>query len=268
MQNAPAPDVDRLISGGRDRRRRRNTDAVRRCRRDRGRARRRGCVRRHADRLRRPRVEPAQPSEPSESATTAPPLPIDGRRLEPGTVPDARRRRWRPAPRSTPTSPSTDRAGPAGPPAVVERGTWHGGVGCLPPLALAAGSGCTGDEPNTDVGRDLGGPRRAARPAPAEHGRPAAHADRGVRPRRHPPAGADRQRLPGGTRATASRRRREAVTASTTATAPRTSSSTSGSWTWTGPRSWSTMWHQEDASSELLDRIARTRDSITFVTSG
>ena len=28
------------------------------------------------------------------------------------------------------------------------------------------------------------------------------------------------------------------------------------------------MWHDEDASSELLDKIARTRDSITFVTTG
>ena len=26
------------------------------------------------------------------------------------------------------------------------------------------------------------------------------------------------------------------------------------------------MWHQEDASSKLVDRIARTRDSITFAT--
>jgi hypothetical protein len=26
------------------------------------------------------------------------------------------------------------------------------------------------------------------------------------------------------------------------------------------------MWHQDDASSQLVDRIARTRDSISFVT--
>ena len=89
-------------------------------------------------------------------------------------------------------------------------------------------------------GRDDAGAGRTARPTPAEHGRPTTRADRGVRPRRPPPAAADRRQLPDRPGVPRSRDVEGVGAASATATSPRRSSSTSGSWTWTGPRSWST----------------------------
>ena len=238
MQNAPAPDVDRLISGGRDRRRRRNTTRF-------------GIAAAivavlvgvgvygvmQLDLRERDRAGPAA-DRPSESATTAPPLP-DRRPTARARhdVPDARRRRChRRHPRRRPDGRriGLDQRELSG----HDRVPGDGGVAAYQPLALAAGSGCTGDDPNTNVGQTPEAlvqqlaqlPRSTVvqPPKPTEaFGHDAIHLRYGSTTTAR------------GTRATALRRRNEAVTGSTTASAPRTSSSTSGSWTSTGLRSWS-----------------------------
>ena len=197
MQNAPAPDLDRLISGGRDRRRRRNTTRF-------GIAAAivavlvgvgvYGVMQLDSESA----LEPAQPSQPSESATTAPPLPIDGRRLEPDTT-------YRTLVGVDGTGATLDAdltvygsgwtsgnfpvvTEPAGVTAVwlpTSRWRW-------PPVRVAPAMTPTrtSDRPRK--------PSCSSSPSSRGYGRPGGKGDGGVRPRRDPPARTDRQRLPGG----------------------------------------------------------------------
>ena len=144
-------------------------------------------------------LKPAQPSQPSESATTAPPLPIDGRRLEPDTT-------YRTLVGVDGTGATLDAdltvygsgwtSGNF--PVVVTEPAAYGGVAAYQPLALAAGSGCTGDDPNTNVGQTSEALVQQLAQLPRSTVVPGGEGDGGVRPRRDPPARTDRQRLPGG----------------------------------------------------------------------
>ena len=146
MLNAPAPDMDRLISGGRARRRRRTLartgiaaalvavlvggGAYGVMQIDSGTA-----------------VEPAQP--PSTTTTPETFQDLDGDPLEPGTY------RWPSAPmraasRSAPTSPSTTRHGmPTTSRCCSRRGAMAGWPSTSPPRSPR--DGCSNEEPNRDV---------------------------------------------------------------------------------------------------------------------
>ena len=268
MQNAPAPDVDRLISGGRERRRRRNSTRA-------GIAAAivavavgvgvgvYGVTQLDSESA----LEPAQPSQPSESATTASPLPIDGRRLEPDTT-------YR-------TLVGVDGTGAtleadltvsgsgwtSGNFPVVTESAAYGGVAAYGPLALAAGSGCTGDRPNTNVGQTSEAlvqqlaqlPRSTVvRPAKATEafGHDATHLR--VRIDNDCPEGQ-------GYRVAETHRASHGINYSVS---PRDVVMDFWVVDLDGTPVVVEMWHDEDASSELLDKIARTRDSITLVTTG
>ena len=165
-------------------------------RRGRGRARRRGRVRRHADRSRTAAARAGPAADPSDAATHHNRYRDTTGPLEPGTATGCSSASTTPASRSTPASPSTARSGherqlPGGDRQRVATAA----CAVYRPMALAAGSGCLGDDAEHGRRRDPAVARAAARPAPAEHGPPGAHTRAGVRPRRRPPAAADRQRL-------------------------------------------------------------------------
>jgi len=266
MQNAPAPDVDRLISGGRDRRRRRNTTRL-------GIAAAivivlvgvGGCGVRQL--VSDSALEPAEPSQPSESATTAPPLPIDGRRLAAGTT-----YRTLVGVDSTGATIDADLTAygsgwtSANFPVMTES-LATGGVATYQPLALAAGSGCTGDDPNTNVGQTSEAlvqqlaelPRSTVLRAPKTteaFGHDATH----LRVRIDNDCPGDQ-----GYRVAETHRGSHGINYSVS---PKDVVMDFWVVDLDGTSVVVEMWHDEDASSELLDKIARTRDSITFVTSG
>jgi hypothetical protein len=148
MQTVPRPDVDLLISGGRVRRRRRSLGRL--------------GVAAAAAAIVAGGVftqidpgtanEPTQPSRPTESPQTPQPLPVDGTSLEPGTA--YRMLAGVGASGSTIYADMTvDGSGwTSGNNPVVSEYLEYGGVSAYRPMALAAGTGCTGDAPSLDVG--------------------------------------------------------------------------------------------------------------------
>ena len=192
MQKGPAPDVDRLISGGRVRRRRRNVVRF-------------GVASALAVVLvgggvygvRQIDTGAPDPAHPRERPR---------RRFSPKTSTWSRAPTgwWsasmRPASRSSPTSPSTDRTGSAGPirrssrtTVFMRHGTRRRG------RLLARGTGRRvrlHQRSDRDPGQHLPSPRRAARQAPTEHGPSGTDTGAGVRPRRPPSAAADRPTVP------------------------------------------------------------------------
>ena len=117
-----------------------------------------------------------------------------------------------------------------------------------------------------DAGRDPAGPGAAARPAPAEHGRPATHAR--PRPSATTPStcGCGSTTTARPARATASRRRRGQ---SRHQLRRRPTEVVIDFWVvdLDGAPVVVDMWHQADASGELVDE-SPARDSITFATAG
>ena len=244
MQNATRPDVDKLISGGQARKRRRNlTWAGGAAARDR--AHRRRCVRRHAARSTATPARPGPPPTPSATSAAVrsrgPADPLGGRRPPRARhLPASSSAPTPPAQRSRRTSPSRARAGTRGTSRWSSRARSTAGSASTSPRRSRPGPAATVTRrtpPWAQTPRALA-EQLARLPestvmqpvTPAEaYGHDAFH----LRLR-------DRRRLSRGPGATVSRRRHGAVMASATASCPRRSSWTSGSWTWTACRSWST----------------------------
>ena len=268
MQNAPPPDVDGLISGGPGPPAPPQHGADRRRRRGRGRARRRGCVRRHAGRSRRSGPDSSRPSRPSRPSPRRPRRPSR-------TTADSRS-----SPARYRMFVGVDAAGvtiqadltiegpgwTAGTIRCVSEGATSAGVGCLParlrwppgPVAPATSrTGTSGKTPQA-LARQLARLPRSTvvqPPTPTEaFGHDAIH----LRLRIDDDCPVDRG-LP------RCRERREGVAASPTATAPRTVVIDFWVVDLDGAPVVVDMWHQVDASSELVDRATQVRDSITFV---
>ena len=161
--------------------------------------------------------------------------------------------------------------------------TFYGEAGAAGTSRCCRTDDCMAGSPSTGPTRWRPGPAASARtrtrrwPRPRRHSRSSSPSSRGARSSSRPRRFRRSAGTPctcrcgstttaAATRGTASPRPSEAVTASRTARPPRESSSTSGSWTSTGSGSWSTRGTTRRASSELVDEIARTRDSIAFVT--
>lgn len=264
MQDAPAPDVDRLIGGGRVRQRRRNVARVGLSvaaavlvaggvygvtRIDAGAA-----------------PDPVQPANPSESATSPEPYrDYDMAALEPGTY------RMLVGVDDTGVAIDADLTfdgagwnGSSYP--VLSDNEIYGGVGVYRPTALAAGTGCISDEPNTDVretSRALAKqlaqlPRSTVVQAPTPvqaFGRDAVHlqlridndcGDEGYRVA---------ETLRGGHGISYGLIPKKVVIDFWVVDVA-------------GVPVVVDMWHEDDASTQLVDQIARTRDSIGFVTGG
>jgi hypothetical protein len=266
MLDAPRPDVQDLISGGRERRRRRNTVRL-------------GGVAAVAVLVAGGvygviQIDPGSPSSSEvaasptatpEPTTTSRPVPIDGAPLDPDTT-------YRMLVGVGATGDTIDvdltvdgARWTSGNFPVVSEYLSYGGVGAYRPIALAAGSGCTDDAPSMDVGETTRALAQQLTQLPNStvvqpatpvqaFGHDALHLqlriaedcpdDQGYR----------------------------------VAETPRGSFGINYS---ADPKDvvidfWVVdldgvpvvvdMWHQDDASSQLVDRIARTRDSITFVT--
>ena len=154
MQNATQPDMDKLISGGQQRRRRRNLTRA-------GGAAlavvllgvvayavtRRDSI--DAD----PTGSADTPSDTSAPSTdeVPPTLSLDGGNLEPGTY------RLLVGADTTGAAIEADltvdgEGWESGNFPVAETGGIHGGLAVYEPLAIAAGTGCSGDTPNADLG--------------------------------------------------------------------------------------------------------------------
>ena len=267
MQTVPRPDVDTLIRGGRVRRRRRNATRLG------GVAAAAVLVAGGVYGLTQIDLGGAANSEPASTPTATSQtratqsLPDDGTPLEPDT-------RYRMLAGVDSTGATIDAsltyAGSgwtSGNYPVVSEYLSYGGVGAYRPMALAAGTGCTGDAPRRDVGetpqalaQQLAKLPRSTVVQPATpvqaFGHDALHLQ--LRIDTECPA-REGYRL---------------------AEAPRGSHGLNYSnvpkdvvidfWVvdLDGVPVVVDMWHQDDASSRLVDRIARTRDSITFATGG
>ena len=195
MREIPPPDVEGLIRGGRARRRRRNVGRI-------GVGAAAAAVLVGGGAYGVAHVDPGDPG-----TVSVPPATSASEPSEPAAVPPSFQNRDR-----TAIEPGTYRmfvgADPAGvkieadltvtgsnwfsgDQPVVSEGRHLGRGRCLP--ARRAGRRCPLLRRLAGPGRerDPAGPGPAACPAPAEHSRPGTHADRGVRPRRRPPAAAD-----------------------------------------------------------------------------
>jgi len=146
MQRAPAPDVDRLISGGRVRRRRRSLAQV-------GVAAAVGAVLVGVGVYGVTQLDSGDAAEPAQPAptTTTPQAYISGEDIHPGTyrmlvgVDDVG------VAIETDLTFYSDDWGSGSNFPVLSDGTTFGGVAVYRPTALAAGTGCLSDEPNSDL---------------------------------------------------------------------------------------------------------------------
>ncbi len=155
----------------------------------------------------------------------------------------------------------------AGDDPVVSDGETWAGVGIYRPLSLTDGSGCSGDWQGRHAAETSQTLARTACPTPAEHGRPTTHPDRGVRPRRPPPAAADRRQCPidqvyqvAGTS--------KGYRGISYSDVPKDVVIDFWVVDLDGTTVVVDLWHQIDASSDVVDLATQARDSITFVTSG
>lgn len=266
MLDAPRPDVQDLISGGRERRRRRNTTRL-------------GGVAAAVVLVAGGvygvmQLDPgsasssdvaASPTATSEPPTTSQPVPIDGAALDADTT-------YRMLVGVGATGETIDvdltvdgTGWTSGNFPVVSEYLSYGGVGAYRPMALAAGSGCADDGPSMDVGEttqalaqqltQLPSSTVVQPPTPVQaFGHDALHLqlriaadcpdDQGYRVAETPRGsfGINYADVP-----------KDVVI---------------DFWVvdLDGVPVVVDMWHQDDASSQLVDRIASTRDSITFVT--
>ena len=243
--------------------------AGRRRRRGRGRARRRGRVRRHRSSTPGPRPSRPRPSDPAVRARDDPAVlaRTDGRRLEPGTYrmfvgvdaagatidadltvdgPELDQRDLSGRVRGRELRPVS---------AVYQPERWPPG-----PVAPATSRTRTSAETPQALAQQLAQLPRSTVVQPATPTEAFGHDAIHLRLRIDNDCPADQ-----GYRVAETHRGSRGITYSA---APRTSSSTSGSWTWTGLRSWSTCGTRSTRRASWWTEIARTRDSITFVTTG
>ena len=268
MREIPLPDVEGLIRGGRARRRRRNVARI-------GVAAAAAAVLVGGGAYGVAQVDPGDPgtsrthaseSEPSEPAAVPPSFQhLDRAAIEPGTY----RMFVGADPAGVKIEADLTVTGPnwiAGDQPVVSEGDTWAGVGVYQPDALAGAAPCSGDWQSRDAG---GTPQALARQlvrlprstvvqplTPTEaFGHDAIHLR--LRIDDQCPLDEYYQIAVGASRESRHHLRPRP---------PRRSSSTSGSWTWTGLPVVVDMWHQVDASTELVGRATQVRDSINFVT--